>query len=91
MEKGKWERVANVQGTKCNVPKLLEGHQYKFRVIAESPNGDSEPLELENPITAKNPYGMHLYWKSNEMGVRDNSCSNIGGGLDVAVAIVGIW
>ncbi|KAK3703484.1 hypothetical protein RRG08_024788 [Elysia crispata] len=56
MEKGKWERVANVQGTKCNVPKLLEGHQYKFRVIAESPNGDSEPLELENPITAKNPY-----------------------------------
>ncbi|RUS77262.1 hypothetical protein EGW08_014976, partial [Elysia chlorotica] len=56
LEKGKWERVANVQNPKCNVPKLLEGHQYKFRVIAESPNGDSEPLELENPITAKNPY-----------------------------------
>ena len=60
MEKGKWERVANVQKPKCVIPKLLEGHQYKFRVIAESPNGDSEPLELADPITAKNPYGTDL-------------------------------
>ncbi|XP_055900297.1 twitchin-like isoform X6 [Biomphalaria glabrata] len=56
MDKGKWEKVATVQGNKCVVPKLQEGHDYKFRVIAEGPNGDSEPLELENPITAKNPF-----------------------------------
>ncbi|XP_059156398.1 twitchin-like isoform X4 [Physella acuta] len=56
LEKGKWEKVATVQGNKCVVPKLQEGHDYKFRVIAEGPNGDSEPLELENPITAKNPF-----------------------------------
>ncbi|CAL1540886.1 unnamed protein product, partial [Lymnaea stagnalis] len=56
MDKGKWEKVATVQGNKCVVPKLQEGHDYKFRVIAEGPNGDSAPLELENPITAKNPF-----------------------------------
>ena len=57
VEKGKWEKVADVQGTKCKVPKLQEGHQYKFRVIAENKNGDSEPLETESPVTAKNPFG----------------------------------
>ena len=57
LEKGKWEKVAEVQGNKCKVPKLQEGHQYKFRVIAENKNGDSEPLETESPVTAKNPYG----------------------------------
>lgn len=60
MEKGKWEKVATVQGNKCVVPKLQEGHDYKFRVFAEGPNGDSEPLELENPITAKNPFGRFI-------------------------------
>lgn len=57
MGKGKWEKVATVQGNKCNVPKLIEGHDYKFRVVAEGPNGDSEALETEEPVTAKNPFG----------------------------------
>ncbi|XP_070200689.1 twitchin-like isoform X4 [Littorina saxatilis] len=56
MDKGKWEKVADVQGTKCSVPKLQEGHEYKFRVIAKNKNGDSDPLVTENPITAKNPF-----------------------------------
>ena len=57
VEKGKWEKVALVQGNQCKVGKLQEGHEYKFRIIAEGPNGDSEPLELENSIVAKNPFG----------------------------------
>ncbi|KAH3877136.1 hypothetical protein DPMN_000993, partial [Dreissena polymorpha] len=56
MEKGRWEPVKSTKKPELEVPKLLEGHQYKFRVIAESPNGDSEPLELGEPITAKNPF-----------------------------------
>ena len=57
MDKGKWEKVAEVPGNKCQVPKLQEGHQYKFRVVALNKNGDSEPLETADPITAKNPFG----------------------------------
>ena len=57
MEKGRWDPVKTVRTPECKVPKLLEGHKYKFRVVAESPNGDSEPLETDEPITAKNPFG----------------------------------
>ncbi|XP_071104533.1 twitchin-like isoform X3 [Haliotis cracherodii] len=60
MKKGKWEKVADAVGKKCVVPKLQEGHEYKFRVIAENRNGESEPLETEDPVTAKNPFDEPL-------------------------------
>lgn len=54
----KWERVSDfVQGTSFTVPKLKEGHEYDFRVIAENQNGLSEPLETSGPTLAKNPFG----------------------------------
>lgn len=57
-KKGRWEPVkSGIQGTKCVAPKLQEGHEYKFRVIAENNQGDSEPLETDEPIVAKNPFG----------------------------------
>lgn len=43
-------------GTSITIPKLKEGHEYDFRVIAENLNGLSEPLETEKPIIAKNPF-----------------------------------
>ena len=46
-----------VSGTTCTIPKLKEGHDYDFRVIAENQNGQSEPLETESSVTAKNPFG----------------------------------
>lgn len=59
LKKGKWEKVSDVvKGTSFTVPKLEEGHQYKFRVSAESPLGVSEPLEADQPILAKNPFGI---------------------------------
>ena len=64
MEKGRWEPVKSTNKNQLLAPKLQEGHKYKFRVIAESPNGDSEPLELEDPITAKNPFGKMLFIES---------------------------
>ena len=58
MDKGRWEPVkSGVRGCECKVPKLQEGHKYKFRVVAEGPNGESEPLETDEPVTAKNPFG----------------------------------
>jgi hypothetical protein len=53
----KWERVQDfLPGTSCVVPKLKEGHEYEFRVIAENQNGQSEPLESEHATMAKNPF-----------------------------------
>ena len=36
---------------------LQEGKKYKFRVKAVNPEGESEPLEADKAIIAKNPYG----------------------------------
>lgn len=56
-EKGRWEKVAEVsRGTNCEVPKLAEGKKYMFRVSAVSNQGQSEPLETESEMVAKNPY-----------------------------------
>lgn len=40
-----------------NVEGLEPGHQYKFRVTAVNDEGDSDPLEADQAILAKNPYG----------------------------------
>ena len=57
----KWERVQDfVSGTECVIPKLKEGHDYDFRVIAENQLGQSEPLETNQAVTAKNPFGNFL-------------------------------
>jgi len=40
-----------------NVENLQKGHTYKFRVKAANSEGTSDPLETEQGILAKNPYG----------------------------------
>jgi hypothetical protein len=41
---------------------LQEGHLYKFRVKAVNDEGESEPLETECAILAKDPFGeLHNY------------------------------
>lgn len=60
---GKWVRVGKVPGnapnTEFEVTGLNPGGEYKFRVTAVNDEGDSEPLESERPIIARNPYGRH--------------------------------
>jgi hypothetical protein len=57
---GYWEKVSSLvpkDATEFVVPKLEEGEEYKFRVMAENNNGLSEPLESEKPVKVKNPFG----------------------------------
>lgn len=44
--------------THGTVPRLIEGTRYEFRVRAENLQGLSEPLTTDEPIIAKNQFGM---------------------------------
>lgn len=56
---GVWVPVSSfVVGTSLVVPKLQEGHDYEFRVMAENQFGRSEPLVTDRPVTAKDSYGV---------------------------------
>jgi len=56
---GDWVRcVEAVNGTQVTIPKLKEGHEYEFRVMAENANGISEPLITEKAVLVKNPFSM---------------------------------
>ena len=53
---GQWvPALINVPATAthANVPKLIEGHEYEFRIMAENSQGLSEPLKTDRPIKAK--------------------------------------
>ncbi len=55
---GEWTPVSSfVRATECEVSGLDEGKKYRFRVKAVNENGASEPLEMENTVTAENPVG----------------------------------
>lgn len=38
---------------------LDPGKKYEFRVRAINDEGESDPLDTDRPILAKNPYGMY--------------------------------
>jgi len=56
LKSGKWTRVGKTTEPEFDVSNLIEGHQYLFRVTALNDEGESEPLEADHPIVAKNPY-----------------------------------
>lgn len=59
---GRWIPVGRTQEAEMDVKGLQEGHDYSFRVKALNEEGESEPLESDGSVTAKNPYG-----KSNDI------------------------
>ncbi len=55
-----WREVGKPQPTQLEftIDKLMEGNQYLFKIQAENHYGISDPVEIPDPVTAKNPYGM---------------------------------
>ncbi|ERL85176.1 hypothetical protein D910_02598 [Dendroctonus ponderosae] len=57
---GRWVPVGRTgpNDTEMDVKGLTEGHEYDFRVKAVNDEGESEPLETDGSIIAKNPYDI---------------------------------
>lgn len=49
----------NPTSRNCVVPKLTEGTEYEFRIMAQNANGTSDPLTTDKPVVAKSPYGEY--------------------------------
>lgn len=56
-ETGRWIPVGRTKDPNMVVENLVPGQEYKFRVAAVNAEGESEPLETEHGIIAKNPFG----------------------------------
>lgn len=52
-----------LSSTEMEVTGLTPGKDYKFRVRAVNKEGESEPLETDGTITAKNPYGKFQVYR----------------------------
>lgn len=61
-ETGRWVPCGEVGPEKTNatIEGLIPNKNYKIRVKAVNKEGESEPLELDKPFVAKNPYGLLL-------------------------------
>lgn len=57
MQTGRWVPVGRSQKPEMEVKGLQEGHEYNFRVKAVNDEGESEPLQTDASIIAKNPFG----------------------------------
>lgn len=55
---GRWAPVGRTNDTEMDVKGLVEGHEYDFRVRAVNDEGESEPLETDKSIVAKNPFDI---------------------------------
>ncbi|KAL1129846.1 hypothetical protein AAG570_012790 [Ranatra chinensis] len=55
---GRWVPIGRTTEPEMDVRGLQEGHSYQFRVKAVNEEGESEPLETETAVLAKNPYDI---------------------------------
>lgn len=55
-----WMEAGQSTGLSYKVLRLVHHKTYQFRVIAVNEIGDSDPLEKEEGVTAKDPFGMIL-------------------------------
>ena len=57
LDKGRWVPVGRSKDPEMEVGGLQEGKEYSFRVRAVNDEGESENLETDQSIIAKNPFG----------------------------------
>lgn len=60
VETGRWVAAGRSKEPKLEVDNLVPGQEYKFRVMAVNAEGESEPLDAEQSIIAKNPFGRQI-------------------------------
>ncbi|CAG2106083.1 unnamed protein product, partial [Medioppia subpectinata] len=56
VDTGRWVPVTTVREPEADIKGLIPGKEYKFRVKAINSEGESEPLETDVAIVAKNPF-----------------------------------
>ena len=61
-ETGRWIQVGKTREPKMEVSNLTPNQKYKFRVMAVNSEGESEPLNAEQSIIAKNPFGKRVFF-----------------------------
>lgn len=57
LDKGRWVPVGRTKEPEMDVGGLQEGKEYSFRVRAVNDEGESENLDTDQSIIAKNPFG----------------------------------
>lgn len=64
---GSWVPVGRAENDnpEIDVPGLIPGKEYQFRVKAVNAEGESEPLVADRAIVAKNPFGKSIYMLSS--------------------------
>uniref|UniRef100_T1GK41 Twitchin n=1 Tax=Megaselia scalaris TaxID=36166 RepID=T1GK41_MEGSC len=55
-ETGRWLPAGKSREPNAEIANLVPGQEYKFRVMAVNTHGESEPLECDDKIIAKNPF-----------------------------------
>lgn len=66
---GQWLPAGKSATPEADISGLQEGKTYKFRVKAVNKEGESEELETEKPIVAKNPFGTNIFLYSQYVSV----------------------
>lgn len=56
VETGRWLPAGRTREPHAELNNLVPGQEYKFRVSAVNAEGESEPLEADHSIIAKNPF-----------------------------------
>lgn len=86
-QQGRWVPVGRTNDTEMDVKGLQEGHEYDFRVKAVNDEGESEPLETDSSIIAKNPYDIPgkpgtpeiVDWDADRVDLKWTAPKNTGG------------
>ena len=72
-----WTSATSTTDNSATISRLVEGHEYLFRVFAENDTGASEPAHTKQPVTAQLPYSkltfliiLTILWNNGSNGLQ---------------------